>query len=340
MVCIFRPSDTGFEFSLTDGSIVPVALGFGCDDNGLNDVAITSEVACVSRVDGAGCEAEELGRHHTNSIDPFEKSWIELKLPHIPTERKLMNSAKLPRGIENIRPHIEKVDNVPLLVSLFTDCTARSVNEMIGIMQDYAEVVCVMGSAANCLNMEIFMRADASIAVEPLYPVLCQKMPPYELPEDCIGPIDLARKLNSIPCSLSLARDADVSLFALITMSRHYMMCLWNCTQYWICSVCFISLTQVCSVSAFQPVALSVGGALWASAAAALLAASLPFAPLDTSVMQRAATRPHLTLTYKACIILHPLYLQLQNIENATCFQSESFSAIIELLKDRHSHNP
>lgn len=32
------------------------------------------------------------------------------------------NRAKLPRGIENILPHIEQVDNVPLLVPLFTDC--------------------------------------------------------------------------------------------------------------------------------------------------------------------------------------------------------------------------
>ena len=35
----------------------------------------------------------------------------------------LSNRAKLPRGVENIRPHLEHVDNVPLLVPLFTDCT-------------------------------------------------------------------------------------------------------------------------------------------------------------------------------------------------------------------------
>ena len=34
--------------------------------------------------------------------------------------------ANLPKGIENIRPHLENIDNVPLLVSLFTDCTAES----------------------------------------------------------------------------------------------------------------------------------------------------------------------------------------------------------------------
>ncbi|KAL0840966.1 hypothetical protein ABMA28_014754 [Loxostege sticticalis] len=229
-----------------------------------------------------------------------------------PVNFDMSNRAKLPRGIENIRPHIEQVDNVPLLVSLFTDCTARSVRSMIQIMQDYGEVVCVMGSAANCLNMEIFMQADASVAVEPLYPVLCQKMPPYQIPDKCIGPIDLARALNSVPCSLSLqnkwqnqpltnycskkmTRDADVSLFTLITMSRHFMTSLWNSTQFWMCSVCFIALLQVGSLCAFLPLALSVGGCVWMGCVVVpLLAAPLACAPLDAACMQRAATRPHL----------------------------------------------
>lgn len=47
----------------------------------------------------------------------------------------ISNRAKLPEGIENIRPHLENVDNVPLLVSLFTDCTPETTCEMIKIMQ-------------------------------------------------------------------------------------------------------------------------------------------------------------------------------------------------------------
>ncbi|XP_053607404.1 transmembrane protein 94 isoform X2 [Plodia interpunctella] len=226
-----------------------------------------------------------------------------------PVNFDMSNRAKLPRGIENIRPHIEKVDNVPLLVSLFTDCNARSVHLMIQIMQDYGEVVCVMGSAANCLNMEIFMQADASIAVEPLYPVLCQKMPPYLLPEKCIGPIDLARALNSIPCSLSMTRDADVSLFTLITMSRHFMTCLWNSTQFWMCGVCYIALLQVGSLCSLLPLALSVGGATWSSTLSVpLLATALAFAPLDAAVMQRAATRPTRDMKYKMALFVFWCY--------------------------------
>ena len=41
----------------------------------------------------------------------------------------------MPCGIENIRPHLEEMDNVPLLVSLFTDCTPSSTQEMVKILQ-------------------------------------------------------------------------------------------------------------------------------------------------------------------------------------------------------------
>ena len=68
------------------------------------------------------------------------------------------NRAQLPKGIENIRPHLETMDNVPLLVSLFTDTTPDTTREMIGIMQEYGEVVCVMGSAANYHNVPVFLQ--------------------------------------------------------------------------------------------------------------------------------------------------------------------------------------
>lgn len=82
----------------------------------------------------------------------------------------MSNRAKLPRGIKNIRPHLENVDNVPLLVSLFTDCSAEATREMIMIMQNYGEIVICVGSSASSANVDIFLQADNSIAIEPLYP--------------------------------------------------------------------------------------------------------------------------------------------------------------------------
>ena len=50
------------------------------------------------------------------------------------------------------------MDNVPLLVSLFTDCDSSNTREMIVIMQDYGEVVCVLGSSANHANVSFFKK--------------------------------------------------------------------------------------------------------------------------------------------------------------------------------------
>ncbi|CAD6189346.1 unnamed protein product [Caenorhabditis auriculariae] len=45
------------------------------------------------------------------------------------------NKARLPTGVSNIRPHLEEVDNVPLLVGLFTDSATLAMEEMVDIMQ-------------------------------------------------------------------------------------------------------------------------------------------------------------------------------------------------------------
>lgn len=53
--------------------------------------------------------------------------------------------ARLPHGIASIRDHIERVDNVPLLVSLFTDATPSTTRDMLGIYQENDESVLAVG---------------------------------------------------------------------------------------------------------------------------------------------------------------------------------------------------
>jgi hypothetical protein len=43
-------------------------------------------------------------------------------------------NARLPHGIEDVKRHLREVDNVPLLVSLFTDATEESTMDMVGII--------------------------------------------------------------------------------------------------------------------------------------------------------------------------------------------------------------
>ncbi|KAL3307899.1 hypothetical protein Ciccas_013576, partial [Cichlidogyrus casuarinus] len=97
------------------------------------------------------------------------------------------NKSRLPTGIENIRSHIENVDNVPLLVSLFTDCNSAAVQEMLEIMHEHGEIVCVVGSCLALNNLHLFRVADAAVALFPQKPPICLNQhywrPPEPIPD-------------------------------------------------------------------------------------------------------------------------------------------------------------
>ncbi|KAK9307442.1 hypothetical protein QLX08_002248 [Tetragonisca angustula] len=216
-----------------------------------------------------------------------------------PVNFDLSNRAKLPRGIDKIRPHIELIDNVPLLVSLFTDCNTTVTREMLHIMQDYGEVVCVLGSSANAENMPIFMQADAGVAMEPLYPQVCQRIPVLIPTREDQGPspVDLSRALNSVACSLSVKREDPIAIFHLIMEARHYMTCLWNCVQFWLCCTITLSFTQALSGFLLLPPLFSVDQVLWLCCLIIpMLSISMIATPMDPTIMQRATGKNQCTV--------------------------------------------
>ena len=76
--------------------------------------------------------------------------------------------AQLPHGIKEIRHHLDMIDNVPLLVQLFTNSSPTTVREMIHVMQENGEVVCAVGSALWSENATVFQDADIAIAMDTL----------------------------------------------------------------------------------------------------------------------------------------------------------------------------
>lgn len=130
-------------------------------------------------------------------------------------------------------------------------------------MQEYGEVVCVMGSAANHHNMRVFMQADASLAIEPLYPQVCQDVPVLRPPADCPSPTNLSQMLNSVTSSLHFHMEDEVSIFHLILESRHISMCLLNAMQFWTSSLIFLMLAQISSQFMNMPLFLTPGQVLW-----------------------------------------------------------------------------
>lgn len=71
----------------------------------------------------------------------------------------------MPNGIEEIKDHLEKVDNVPLLVSLYTDATPDTVKDMVHIFRGYGETVLSIGSAYRSSNHELFQASNMSCSV-------------------------------------------------------------------------------------------------------------------------------------------------------------------------------
>ncbi|KAJ8953919.1 hypothetical protein NQ318_019159 [Aromia moschata] len=222
-----------------------------------------------------------------------------------PINFDMSNRAKLPRGIDKIRPHIELIDNVPLLVSLFTDCTPTATREMLRIMQDYMEIVCIMGSSENCDNAGIFMQADASISVEPLYPQLCQKIDVFKRPDSCRGPTDISRDLNSVACSLSVRREDPISMYHLVMEARHFLATLWSSVQFWLCCCICLSLMQVLAAVFMLPGLLTTGQVLWFSCVVIpLISISLMVRPVDTEVMKKPQGKIQAVINWDSSIFI------------------------------------
>ncbi|XP_066292609.1 transmembrane protein 94-like [Branchiostoma lanceolatum] len=206
----------------------------------------------------------------------------------------MTNRAKLPRGIDNIRPHLENVDNVPLLVPLFTDATPQATKEMLKIMQEYGEVVCCVGSSTNIQNTGVFLQADVSVAVEPGYPQLCMRhgAPAVsQSQEKGSSPCALSCVLNTLPCSAVFNKEHNYTsvLLQMIQEARHLVLCIKNCLLFLLGCQLSISLVQLLSAVVLLPPPLSGGHVLWLSCLVVpALSASLVAKEVDKTVMSLA----------------------------------------------------
>ncbi|VDO40313.1 unnamed protein product [Haemonchus placei] len=110
-----------------------------------------------------------LSRSETSDEELHLNSLLAINAQGSPTEKKpsqqpptkmvvLPNKACLPTGIAAVRPHLEQVDNVPLLVGLITDCTPEANLQMLEIMQEYGEMVLAVGSSLSIVNTRVFLQ--------------------------------------------------------------------------------------------------------------------------------------------------------------------------------------
>nr|XP_056713530.1 transmembrane protein 94 isoform X1 [Euleptes europaea] len=249
----------------------------------------------VSRDDAEGLLLmEEEGHSDLVSFQPTDSD--------IPSFLEDCNRAKLPRGIHQVRPHLQNIDNVPLLVPLFTDCTPETMCEMIKIMQEYGEVTCCLGSSANLRNNCLFLQSDISVALDPLYPSRCSwetfgyaTSTNMARVSDELTPLQLSGQLNSLSCSLSIYPEETIGIIRLIEQARHATYGIRKCFLFLLQCQLALVIIQFLSCLVQLPPILSTTDILWLSCFCyPLLSISLLGKPPHSSIMS-VATGKNLT---------------------------------------------
>ncbi|KAM4524631.1 transmembrane protein 94 isoform 2-T2 [Odontesthes bonariensis] len=211
----------------------------------------------------------------------------------IPSFLEDCNRAKLPRGIQQVRPHLKNIDNVPLLVPLFTDCTPDTMCEMMKIMQENREVTCCLGSSANFRNNCLFLQSDLSIALDPLYPSQCSWETfgyatggGFKGEMEGLSPLRLSGQLNSLGCSVSFHQGDSVSMIKLIEQARHTTSGIRKCFLFLLQCQLSLVIIQFLTCLAQLPPPMNITDILWVSCfSCPLLSVSLLGKPPDSSVM-------------------------------------------------------
>uniref|UniRef100_A0A3P9N8U2 Transmembrane protein 94 n=1 Tax=Poecilia reticulata TaxID=8081 RepID=A0A3P9N8U2_POERE len=211
----------------------------------------------------------------------------------VPSFLEDCNRAKLPRGIHQVRPHLKNIDNVPLLVPLFTDCTPDTMCEMMKIMQENREVTCCLGSSANFRNSRLFLQSDLSIGLDPLYPSQCSWETfgyatggGFSGEAEGLSPLRLSGQLNSLGCSVSFHQGNSVSLIKLIEQARHTTSGIRKCFLFLLQCQLSLVILQFLACLAQLPPPMNTTDILWMSCfSCPLLSVSLLGKPPDNSVM-------------------------------------------------------
>ncbi|XP_068932519.1 transmembrane protein 94 isoform X6 [Petaurus breviceps papuanus] len=255
----------------------------------------------VSRDDAEGLLLmEEEGHSDLISFQPTDSD--------IPSFLEDCNRAKLPRGIHQVRPHLQNIDNVPLLVPLFTDCTPETMCEMIKIMQEYGEVTCCLGSSANLRNSCLFLQSDISIALDPLYPSRCSwetfgyaTSTSMAQASDGLSPLQLSGQLNSLACSMAFRQEESISIIRLIEQARHATYGIRKCFLFLLQCQLTLVVIQFLSCLVQLPPLLGTTDILWLSCFCyPLLSVSLLGKPPHSSVMSVATGKNLLSIPKKS----------------------------------------
>ncbi|GFE53094.1 hypothetical protein protein [Babesia ovis] len=143
----------------------------------------------------------------------------------------------LPSGIENIKRHIEEVDDIPLQVSLFANCNTKNTAEMLRILRNNGETIMCIGAGLRPSNFCVFREAHSSVSVAQGYHPVCRfcrgkrwsGVASAHIFDEALPEMKLSAALTSLPCDLqtsSMYKVADPyfvmeMLYEVFRVARH-----------------------------------------------------------------------------------------------------------------------
>lgn len=229
-------------------------------------------------------------------------------------------NAKLPHGIESVKRHLKEVDNVPLLVSLFTDVTKVTTMQMvrrrkitcklgvhcyeeltllfakIEIFQDYHDTVIAVGLSHMPRNSSLFSTADLGVGVDVLTELL-RRTRTEELAYNSVLPSEILfvsvisahacafrlQGVESIAYMPSLLAQGRASLEAAIAAS---LFLLFGCLSF-----AFFTFFSVCSVATTMPLPEIMGAFLTLQVILPLMGIPMTMSDPDSQCMQRVPAK-------------------------------------------------
>merc|ERR1711892_425051 len=166
-----------------------------------------------------------------------------------------------------------------------------------------------MGSSANYHNISIFLSADASLAVEPLYPQVCQHVPVFTSPQrGMMAPTDLARHFTAVASSVSFKREEEVSVYHAIIASRRHVLAIRHGLQFWMSSSLFLSTVVLMSLLVLLPSSLSPPQMLVLSSLYLPLLATASFFSAHDSNIRNISTGKNSPIMFNRTTLCHTLW--------------------------------
>lgn len=182
--------------------------------------------------------SDEINTRNIANLLGMETSWntsISLSLNGTKSFKNREGKVVIPSGINNIKKHIEEIDDIPLRVSLYSGCNKFNTMEMIKILLQNNEVITCIGNSLNSNNFPIFNLCNYSIAILLPFNSICrdcygkkEKSNPFEDYSCKRNPLLMySSYINSFPCHLiieknniDLSENAVELVYKLIKSSR------------------------------------------------------------------------------------------------------------------------